>query len=153
MLFVVEAGRFGADDAEVLALLPTGKPVLLIANKLDAVHAPQPTSRPGCSRCRQRHAFAEFVPMSATKAADAERLLGIVEPYLPEQPWLYDAGRAHRPQRPLPRRRDRPREAVPPDRRRAAVHLDGRDRQVRGRGQRCAASPRPSSSSATPTRA
>ena len=28
--------------------------------------------------------------MSATKPADAERLLTIVEPYLPEQPWLYD---------------------------------------------------------------
>jgi len=37
-----------------------------------------------------RHAFAEFVPMAATKPADAERLLTIVEPYLPEQPWLYD---------------------------------------------------------------
>ena len=37
VLFVVEAGRFGLDDAKVLALLPPGKPVLLIANKLDAV--------------------------------------------------------------------------------------------------------------------
>jgi GTPase len=27
--------------------------------------------------------------MTATKPADAERLLTIVEPYLPEQPWLY----------------------------------------------------------------
>ena len=40
---------------------------------------------------QQRHAFAEFVPLSAQKAADVERLLAIVEPYLPEQPWLYDA--------------------------------------------------------------
>ena len=39
---------------------------------------------------QERHPFAEFVPLSATSAADAERLLGIVEPYLPEQPWLYD---------------------------------------------------------------
>jgi GTP-binding protein Era len=37
-----------------------------------------------------RHPFAEFVPMSATRAADVERLLGIVQPYLPEQPWLYE---------------------------------------------------------------
>ncbi len=37
-----------------------------------------------------RHAFAEFVPLSANKPADVERLLAIVEPYLPEQPWLYD---------------------------------------------------------------
>jgi GTPase len=30
------------------------------------------------------------VPLSANKAADVERLLGIVEPYLPQQPWLYE---------------------------------------------------------------
>jgi GTP-binding protein Era len=28
--------------------------------------------------------------MSATREADVQRLLGIVEPYLPEQPWLYE---------------------------------------------------------------
>ena len=38
-----------------------------------------------------RHAFAEFVPLSATKPAEAARLLGIVAPYLPEQEWLHDA--------------------------------------------------------------
>ena len=38
VLFVVEAGRFGLDDAKVLGLLPEDKPVVLIANKLDAVH-------------------------------------------------------------------------------------------------------------------
>jgi GTP-binding protein Era len=39
---------------------------------------------------QDRHAFAEFVPMSATREADVARLLGIVAPYLPEQPWLYE---------------------------------------------------------------
>lgn len=39
---------------------------------------------------QQRHAFAEFVPMSATKAADVERLFRIVAPYLPQQPWMYE---------------------------------------------------------------
>ena len=37
-----------------------------------------------------RHPFAEFVPLSATRADDVKRLLGIVRPYLPEQPWWYD---------------------------------------------------------------
>ena len=37
VLFLVEAGRFGLDDAKVLSLLPAGKPALLIANKLDAL--------------------------------------------------------------------------------------------------------------------
>ena len=39
---------------------------------------------------QERHAFAEFVPLSAKKDADVQRLLGIVRPYLPRQPWLYE---------------------------------------------------------------
>jgi GTP-binding protein Era len=38
---------------------------------------------------QERHPFAEFVPMSARSAKDVERLFGICEKYLPEQPWWY----------------------------------------------------------------
>ncbi len=89
VLFVVEAGRFGLPDAKVLALLPAGKPALLVANKLDALPRRQ-DALPWLKQMQERHAFAEFVPMSATREADVARLLGIVEPYLPEQPWLYE---------------------------------------------------------------
>ena len=89
VLFVVVAGRFGLDDAKVLALLPAGKPVLLVANKLDAVRR-RASLAPWLQAMAERHAFAEFVPLSAKKEADAQRLLGIVEPYLPQQPWLYE---------------------------------------------------------------
>ena len=89
LLFVVEAGRFGLADAKVLALLPPGKPVILVANKLDAVHR-RAELLPWLQDMQQRHPFAEYVPLSAKKPADAERLLAIVEPYLPAQPWLYD---------------------------------------------------------------
>jgi len=88
VLLVVEAGRFGPDDAAVLALLEPGKPVLLVANKLDAVHR-RADLAPWLKQMQARHPFAEFVPMSATKSSDADRLLTIVEPYLPEQPWLH----------------------------------------------------------------
>jgi GTP-binding protein Era len=88
VLLVVEAGRFGADDAAVLALVDSGKPVLLVANKLDTVTRRSDLA-PWLQQMQQRHAFAEFVPMAATKPADAERLLTIVEPYLPGQPWFY----------------------------------------------------------------
>ena len=87
---MVEAGRFGSEDATVLALLPAASRSLLVANKLDTVtrradlapwlQAMQAGTR-SPSSCRSR----------ATKAADAQRLLGIVEPYLPEQAWLHDA--------------------------------------------------------------
>ena len=93
VLFVVEAGRFGLDDAKVLALMQTEqtaqKPVILIANKLDAVHR-RAELAPWLKGMQERHAFAEFVPLSAKKNADVERLLGIVRPYLTEQPWFYE---------------------------------------------------------------
>ena len=89
VLFVVEAGRFGLDDAKVLALMPTGKPVLLIANKLDAVLRRSDLA-PWLKGMQERHAFAQFVPLSARKADDVKRLFGIVEPYLPEQAWFFE---------------------------------------------------------------
>ncbi len=89
VLFVCEAGRFGMPDAKVLALLPEGKPALLVANKLDTLTRRQDVL-PWLKTMQERHAFAEFVPMSATREADVQRLLGIVEPYLPPQPWLYE---------------------------------------------------------------
>ncbi len=89
VLFVVEAGRFGLPDAKVLALLPPDKPALLIANKLDAMPRRNDVL-PWLRSMQERHAFAEFVPMSAERAADVERLFAIIEPYLPEQPWFYE---------------------------------------------------------------
>ena len=89
VLFVVEAGRFGLPDAKVLALLPEGKPALLVANKLDTLTRRQDVL-PWLRQMQERHAFAEFVPMQATRAADVDRLLAIVQPYLPQQPWFYE---------------------------------------------------------------
>ncbi|WP_298831996.1 GTPase Era [uncultured Piscinibacter sp.] len=93
VLFVVEAGRFGLDDAKVLSLIQgeamKGKPVFLIANKLDAVHR-RGELAPWLKGMQDRHAFAEFVPLSAKKQADADRLLQIVRPYLPKQAWFYE---------------------------------------------------------------
>ena len=92
VLFVVEAGRFSLEDAKVLSLMPTGehaKPVILIANKLDAVHR-RAELAPWLKQMQERHAFAEFVPLSARRPTDTERLLKIVEPYLPQQDWFYD---------------------------------------------------------------
>ena len=93
VLFVVEACRFGAPDAKVLSLLQTeamrGKPVLLIANKLDAVPRRNDVL-PWLRAMQDKHAFAEFVPMSAERPTDVERLFRIVEPYLPQQPWLHE---------------------------------------------------------------
>jgi GTP-binding protein Era len=90
VLFLVEAGRFNLDDAKVLGLLPPDKPAILVANKLDEVQR-RTDMLPWLKSMQERHAFAEFVPMSARQNSDVERLMNIVAPYLPEQPWLYDA--------------------------------------------------------------
>ncbi|MGD9836164.1 MAG: GTPase Era [Piscinibacter sp.] len=93
VLFVVEAGRFGLDDAKVLSLIQgegmQNKPVFLVANKLDAVQR-RAEILPWLKGMQDRHAFAEYVPLSAKKAADMERLLQIIRPYLPEQGWFYE---------------------------------------------------------------
>jgi GTP-binding protein Era len=89
LLFLVEAGRFGLDDAKVLGLLPADKPVILVANKLDLVRR-RAELLPWLQGMQQRHPFAEYVPMSARKPADVDRLLGIVGAHLPQQPWLYE---------------------------------------------------------------
>jgi GTPase len=90
VLFVVEAGRFTPEDAKVLALLPEGKPAILVANKLDAVKR-RDDVLPWLASMRERRDFAEFVPLSALREADAARLLAIVAPHLPEQAWYYGA--------------------------------------------------------------
>ena len=89
VLLVVEAGRFGPADEKVLALVPQEKATILIANKLDTVKR-RADLAPWLQSMQKRHPFAEFVPLSATRAADAERLLAIVRPHLPVQQWLHD---------------------------------------------------------------
>jgi GTPase len=90
VLFVVEAGKFTPADAKVLTLLKPDVPVLLIANKLDMIHR-RGDIAPWLAEMQARHPFTEFVPMSAKNSKDVERLFGICEKYLPEQPWFYTA--------------------------------------------------------------
>lgn len=89
VLFVVEAGRFGLDDAKVLALIPPDKPTVLVANKLDKV-VRRAELAPWLKSMQERHPFVEFVPLSAKRPDQVKRLLEIVRPYLPEQPWWYE---------------------------------------------------------------
>jgi GTP-binding protein Era len=88
VLFVVEAGEFGADDRKVLALLPQRIPVVLVINKIDRA---KDKSRllPFIARVNTAFDFAEVVPVSAAKGTQVARLLDAVKPYLPEGPALY----------------------------------------------------------------
>ncbi len=89
VLWVVEAGIWGADDERVGQLLPSGRPVILVVNKLDRIHG-RDKLLPWLAERGKDARLAEIVPLSARRAADAQRLLGIVAPYLPQGPWGFD---------------------------------------------------------------
>jgi GTPase len=97
LLFVVESARFSSADEQVLNLLPRPdaqgvlpRPVILVANKLDEVLR-RTEMMPWLQQMHARYPFTELIPLSARKPTDVQRLLDIVEPLLPHQPWWFDA--------------------------------------------------------------
>ena len=88
VLFVIEAGTFGADDRKVLALLPKRIPVLLVINKIDRAKDKR-RLLPFIAKVSTAFDFAEVVPVSAVKGTQVARLLDAVKPYLPDGPALY----------------------------------------------------------------
>jgi GTPase len=90
VLFVVEAGRYGDDDRAVAALLPQDTPAILVANKSDRLPGPE-RMLPFLERVSKAHAFAEIVPVSASKGRNLGALLKAITPHLPEQPAMFDA--------------------------------------------------------------
>ncbi len=83
VFFVVEAGRFTDEDAQVLALLPEDAKVILVINKVDTV-SDKASLLPFIEACSARFAFAEIVPLSAERGQNVDRLLAVARGYLPE---------------------------------------------------------------------
>ncbi|CAH2907123.1 MAG: GTP-binding protein Era [uncultured Paraburkholderia sp.] len=88
ILFLIEAGRFGADDQKVLDLIPPSVPTLLIANKLDRV-SDKDSLFPFMQQMSALRPFNEIVPLSAKNPDDIKRLMATVKPYLPEGAPIY----------------------------------------------------------------
>ena len=88
VVFVVEAGRWYPEDAQVLALLTQKVPVILLANKFDLIHR-RAELAPWLREMQERHPFVDIVPMSAQSTRDVGRFYAICEKYLPQQPWMY----------------------------------------------------------------
>jgi GTP-binding protein Era len=89
ILFVVEAGRWTGEDADVLARLSGREaPVIAVLNKLDML---QPTERvlEALAELSTRFEFAELVPVSATRGTNLDRLRPLVVRYLPPSPPLF----------------------------------------------------------------
>jgi GTP-binding protein Era len=89
VLFLVESLKFTPADERVLKLLPAGRPVILVVNKVDQV-ADKARLLPFLQAAAERHPFAEIVPLSALDGRDGDRLLAVVRPYLPESAPFYE---------------------------------------------------------------
>ena len=90
VLLVIEAGRWGAGETEIVRMLPAGTPVVLVINKIDRL-ADKAELLPFIARVSTLHEFAEIVPLSAEKGLGTDVLLAAVARYLPEGPPAFAA--------------------------------------------------------------
>jgi len=89
VLFVIEPGRFGPADEEVLKLLPKNRPVLLVVNKMDAIDD-KAAMLPFMEQMSQKFNFHAIVPISGQKKQKLDVLMQTVEPLLPESVPFFD---------------------------------------------------------------
>ncbi|OGA95722.1 MAG: GTPase Era [Betaproteobacteria bacterium RIFCSPLOWO2_12_FULL_66_14] len=87
VVLVVEAGRYGEADREVLARVPKEKPVVLAVNKIDRI-ARADLLRFLTELAREER-FAEIVPLSAARGRNLAELLKALRGYLPAAPRRY----------------------------------------------------------------
>lgn len=90
ILLVVEAGRWGNGETEIVKMLPADIPVVLVINKIDRL-ADKSELLPFIAKVSALHEFAELVPLSAEKGLGTDQLLLAVTRYLPEGPPAFDA--------------------------------------------------------------
>ena len=91
VLFLIEAGRFTAQDDLVLEYLARGQtPVIAVLNKTDLLNQRE-LALPAIADVAQRFEFAEIVPIAALKKTGLDRLREVVANYLPAAEHLFAA--------------------------------------------------------------
>jgi len=90
VLLVVAAGQFNEDDERVLRELPAGLARVVVVNKSDRLKSAE-GMLPFLQGMGARVPGAEIVPVSANSGRNVPRLLEVIAPMLPAQPFLYDA--------------------------------------------------------------
>lgn len=88
VLFVIAAGRFDERDQAVLKLIPGGRPVLLVINKIDRL-ADKRVLLPFIEQMARAHPFVEILPVSAERGTQLEHLTDAVARHLPAAPPLF----------------------------------------------------------------
>lgn len=88
ILLVIEAGRYTEDDKRILAMIPEGKKVLLVINKIDRL-ADKQRLLPFIAEMAKAFPFEEIVPVCAANGTGGEDLLDAAGRYLPESAPLF----------------------------------------------------------------
>nr|WP_315256883.1 GTPase Era [uncultured Duganella sp.] len=88
ILFVVEAGTFGPADQQVLDLLPTEVPVILVINKADRVKD-KAALMPFAQQVASKFNFAAIVPVSAKLRFQLDGLEKELKALLPENEAIF----------------------------------------------------------------
>ena len=89
--FVVEAGRFGGADREVLARIPESQAVVAVVNKIDKL-AGALELLPFLEALHKERRFEAMVPVSARTGRNLPELLRVLRGLLPEGPAVHEAG-------------------------------------------------------------
>ncbi len=86
-LFVVEAGRYGAEDRAVLERIANDK-VVAVVNKIDRLKDAK-ALLPFLDSLAKEREFTALVPVSARTGKNIDELLRVLRDALPEQPAIY----------------------------------------------------------------
>jgi GTP-binding protein Era len=90
VLFMVEAGRWGGGEKDLLGVLPRDRPVLLVVNKMDRL-GDRGTVLPFMQKASAEFPFAEIVPISAERGENLDELLKAAAKHLPVAPPVFGA--------------------------------------------------------------
>jgi len=90
VLFLVEAGTFGAADQQVIDLLPANVPVILVLNKSDRTKD-KAVLLPFAQQVAAKHDFAAVVPVSAKLGFQLQNLQDEIRKRLPANPPVFGA--------------------------------------------------------------
>ena len=89
VLFVVEAGRWTADDQLALDRVIGGaRPAIAVVNKMDRMR-PREAALPFIAELAARHGFVDVVPCSARDTHNLDRLMECIGAQLPLSPPLF----------------------------------------------------------------
>ncbi|GGI17516.1 GTPase Era [Oxalicibacterium faecigallinarum] len=89
ILYVIEAGRFGQADQQVLDLIPADVPCILVINKSDRIKD-KAGLMPFAQQVAAKRDFTAIVPVSAKLRFQLDNLQGEIKKHLPQNPPIFD---------------------------------------------------------------